>query len=182
MRWLGNKLRLRVTVSRRVNCARGLILWIYVWQWLKREKKCRPYPASCLLRQFLKAMYLDEPTLPSFSIEEQPGQCHIRCFFENTMVLICQTRFWSREPPLVSHTTAAFCSLTFREHQRKKTLDVSLHPLGSYLLAHVSLSIGLPTRQKLTQQSKQFARICRRIEASYVLLSFVYRRDFRKAT
>ena len=55
-------------------------------------KKCRPYLATCLLRQFLKAMYLDEPTLPSLSIEEQPEQCHVRCFFENTKVLICQTR------------------------------------------------------------------------------------------
>ena len=64
----------------------------------------------------------------------------------------------------------------------RKTLDVSLHPLGSYLLAHVSLSIGLPTRQKLKQQSEKFARICRRIKASYVLLSFVYWRDFRKVT
>ena len=120
-----------------------------IWQWLK-AKKCRLYPASCFLRQFLKAMYLDEPTLPSFLIEEQPGQCHVRwVFFENTKVLICQTRFCTRELPLVSHTTAAFCSLTFCERQSK--LDVSL---GSYLLAHVSLSIGLPTRQKLTQQSE----------------------------
>ena len=59
----------------------------------------------------------------------------------------------------------------------RKTLDVSLHPLESYLLAHVLLSIGLPTRQKLTQQSEKFARICRRIEASHVLLSFMYQRE-----
>ena len=136
--------------------------------------------SSHLLRQFMKATYLDKPTLPSFSTEEQPGQCHVRCFFENTKVLICQTRFSAREPPLLSHTTAAFCSLTFREGQRKKTLDVSLHRLESYLLAHV-LS-GLPTRQKLTQQSEKFACVCRRVEASYVLLSFMYQRDFRKAT
>ena len=31
-----------------------LIPWIYIWQWLKHEKNV---PASCLLRQFLKAMY-----------------------------------------------------------------------------------------------------------------------------
>ena len=61
----------------------------------------------------------------------------------------------------------------------RKTLDVSLHPLGSYLLAHMSLSIGLPTQQELMQQSENFARICRQIEASYVLLSFMYQRDFR---
>ena len=52
-----------------------------IWQWLKREKMSTIYLATCLLRQFLKAMYLDELTLPSFSIEEQPGQCHVRCFF-----------------------------------------------------------------------------------------------------
>ena len=121
----------------------------------------------------MKAMYLDEPTLPSLSIEEQPGQYHVRCFFENTKALFCQTRFCTREPPLVNHTIAAFCLLTFRERQ---TLDVSLHPLGSYLLARVSLSIGLPTQQKLTQKSEKFTRTCRRIEASLILLSFVYRR------
>ena len=77
-----------------------------------------------------------------------------------------------------------FVRLPFVNVKGRKTLDVSLHPLGSYLLAHVSLSISfIPTRQKLTQQSEKFARICRRIQASYVtvvLLSFVYRRDFRK--
>ena len=146
-------------------------------------KKCRPYLATCLLRQFLKAMYLDEPTLPSLSIEEQPGQCHVRCFFENTKVLICQTRFCTREPPLVSRTTAAFCSLTFHKHQRKKnTRCVPAHTWKLCFGSYMSLSTGLPTRHKLTLQSEKFARICRQIEASYVLLSFVYRRDFRKAT
>ena len=81
-----------ITQSLNNNFARGLIPRMDIWQWLKRKKN-RPYPASCLLRQFLKAMYLAEPTLPSFLIEEQPGQCHVRCFFENTKVLICQTRF-----------------------------------------------------------------------------------------
>ena len=86
-------------------------------------------------------LYLDEPTLLSLSIEEQPEQCHVRCFFENTKVLICQTRFCTREPPLVSHTTAAFCSLSFPERQRKKNAQcVPAHTwklsFGSYVIVY----------------------------------------------
>ena len=70
---------------------------------------------------------------------------------------LSQTRFCVWELPLVSHTAC-------------------------YLLAQMLLFIGLPTRQKLTQQSEKFACICRQIEAGYVLLSFMHWRDFRKAT
>ena len=48
-------------------------------------QKYRPFSASCLLHQFLKAMYSNELTLLSFMIEQQPGQCHInKRLFEGT--------------------------------------------------------------------------------------------------
>ena len=156
------------------NCARGLILWISGWN----AKKCQPYPASCLLRQFLKATYLDIPTLLSFLIEQQPGQCHVRCFFrKHKGTNLSDKVLYSRTAIGKSHYCC--CSLAYLSWTSKEEKH-SMCPC--YLLAHMSLSISLPTRQKLTQQSKKFTRICRRIEASYVLLSFMYWRDFRKAT
>ena len=50
-----------------------------------------------------------------------------------------------------------FVRLPFVKVKGRKTLNVSLHQLGSYLLAHRLLSIGLPTQQKLMQQSEKFA-------------------------
>ena len=111
-----------ITQSLNDNCACELIPWIYIWQWLKREKMSTTSSfmfAASVFEGHVHCTWTNQLSHP-LVIEEQPGQCHVRCFFENTKVLICQTRICTREPPLVSHTTAVFCSLTFRECQRKK--------------------------------------------------------------
>ena len=59
-----------ITQSLNNNCARGLIPRIHIWQWLKREKMSTissfMFAASVSKGQ---AMYLDEPTLRSLSVE-----------------------------------------------------------------------------------------------------------------
>ena len=130
------------------------------------RKKCSPLTASyrsCLLRQILKPMNSNKPTFLSFTMAQQHGQCHIEFFRKHELTDLSD-------------------KVPFVKAKRRKALDVSLQPLRSYLLVHIPLSNGLPTRQKLTQRIENFAGICRPMAASYVLLSIMSWRRFGRAT
>ena len=164
------------------NCARGLIPWIHIWQWLKREKMS---------------------TISSYMFAASVFEGHVLGRTDST-ILIDRRTTWAVHKiasKWVQGHIERFSSFDIHERQaNKKQLQCDLpmaalkyKTLSDRLVpscfrkkhltwAHMSLSIGLPTRQKLTQQSEKFAHICRQIEASYVLLSFVHRRDSRKAT